>query len=59
MKIQIEIDEKTLRRLVMEHVSATMGSVVLTDKDVLIEVRSVNKSEWEVAAFRARADKTV
>lgn len=60
MKIQIELDEKGLRALVLRHLSEKLN-VELSEDDIVIEVRSKQnyKSEWERAAFRARVDKTL
>lgn len=60
-KLYIEIDEKTLRRLVINHLKELMCDIALTVEDVVIEVKNKNnyKSEWESAAFRARIDKSL
>lgn len=57
ISIKIEIDEKTLRRLVREHLTNVVG-VPLSDTEIDIQVRSKQnyKSEWEAAAFRAVVD---
>ncbi len=59
MNIQIELTEKELRELVFNHLEAVLGDVRLEETDVLIEVKSKQnyKSEWEIAAFRARVNK--
>ena len=61
LKIQIEIDERTLRQLVLNYLSNKLGDVPLNVDDVKIETKSTQnyKSEWEQAAFRARVDKTI
>ena len=53
-KITIEVDEKTLRQLVAAH----FEKYGISPDDVVIEVKSQQnyKSEWERAAFRARAE---
>ena len=58
-KLYIEIDESTLRKLVLDHLSAQLGCA-LSEKDVFIEVKSKQnyKSEWERAEFRARVERT-
>lgn len=57
-RIQIEIDEKTLRRLVVRYLSEQIGTE-LSDKDVLVETKSTQnyRAEWESALFRARIQK--
>jgi hypothetical protein len=58
MKIQIEINEADLRRLVADKIGETMGAPISPD-DILIEVKSKQnyRAEWEKAEFRARVDK--
>lgn len=55
MKINIEIDESELRRLVFEHIRSKLGDAKINPKHVKIQVKSKQnyKSEWEEAAFRA------
>lgn len=59
--IQIEIDETTLRSIVLDYVQRMFRSDDITDKDIHIETKSKQnyKSEWESAAFRAKVDKHV
>ena len=59
-KIEIEIDEETLRRLVMNFLSTMVGES-LKESDINIEVKSTQnyKSEWETARFRARVRRNV
>lgn len=59
-KVQIEIDEATLKRLVHQYLERQVG-VSLEEKDIVIETKSKQnyKSEWESAAFRARVDKYI
>jgi hypothetical protein len=59
MKLSTEIDESTLRKLVLQHMREKLGAVSLDEKDVVIEVKSKQnyRSEWELAAFRARVEK--
>ena len=58
-KINIEVDETTLRRLVLHYLAEQLGDAGLTEKDITIEVKSKQnyKSDWEIAAFRARVEK--
>lgn len=60
MKLNIEIDEHELRKLVLAHVQEKLGEVKLSADDIKIEVKSTQnfRSEWEPAAFRARVEKT-
>lgn len=59
MKLNIEIDENELKRLVFNHLQEKLGEVPLLMTDIQIEVKSQQnyKSEWEKAAFRARVEK--
>ena len=61
MRVSIEVDEATLRHLVREHITRTLGEVSLQPEDISIEVKSKQnyRSEWESAAFRARVQKDV
>ncbi len=60
IKIQIKVDERTLRNLVRQYLERQMGTE-LEDEDICIETKSEQnyKSEWETAAFRAKVDKTI
>jgi hypothetical protein len=53
--INIELDEKLLRQLVINHLREQLGSISLKEEDVSIQVKSKQnyKSEWEEAAFKA------
>lgn len=55
MKMRVEIDEKTLRELIEEHLRKQLGSVNFEAAQILIEVKSKQnyRSEWESSAFRA------
>ncbi len=59
MKIRIEIDEDALKQLVLAHLSAQLGDLVLDEECIRIEVKSKQnyRSEWETAAFRAVYEK--
>jgi hypothetical protein len=61
MKIHIEFDETTLRKLLYDHICQTLGTVEIEEKDITIEVKaSMNyRSEWEKGQFRAIVDKVV
>jgi hypothetical protein len=57
MKIDIEIDENELRRLVLARIQQADARADITEKDVHIEVMTKNNyrvKEWENGAFRAR-----
>ena len=60
-QIKIEVDEATLKGLVVSHLMNMLGDVSLEMKDVTIETKSKQnyRSEWESAAFRAIVVKTV
>lgn len=61
-KLNYEIDEKALKQLVFNHFVVMFGdSAGLKLEDIKIEVKSKQnyKSEWEVANFRARIEKTI
>lgn len=55
MKINIEIDEKTLKSLVYDYIQGQLGGVSVDFDKIKIEVKSKQnyRSEWEVANFRA------
>ncbi len=59
MKIEVELTEYDLKRLVIDRLSATLN-VSLEESDIIIETKSKQnyKSEWETAAFRARVVRT-
>lgn len=57
-RINVEIDEVTLKGLVVSYLMDQLGNINLQPQDVVIEVKSKcnYKSEWEHASFRARID---
>jgi len=59
-KIEIEVDEKTLRKLVINYLEEQIGTA-LSPEDVRIETKSRQnyRSEWESAAFRARVERVL
>ena len=59
-KVDIEIDEKTLKGLVLDYVTTLIGSDFCED-DVRIQVKSRQnyRSEWETADFRAVIHRTI
>ena len=59
VKFDIEIDEETLKRLVLNYLMENTGNDDLKIEDVKILVRSKQnfKSEWEVAHFKASLNK--
>ena len=54
MKIQVELSESDLKRLIMEEIHRRLGDA-FDEAKVVIEVKSKQnyKSEWEAAHFRA------
>lgn len=58
VKINIEIDEQELRRLITDHLSSLTG-FCLSSEDVTILVKSKQnyKAEWEPAIFKATVNK--
>jgi predicted component of type VI protein secretion system len=58
MKLDVELTEEDLKKLVIRHLEKILNCELSID-DVKIEVKSKQnyKSEWEVAAFRARVVK--
>jgi len=54
MKIQIELTESDLRKLVLDHLREKINAD-LEEKDVKIETKSAQnyRAEWETAKFRA------
>lgn len=61
MAVNIEVDEETLRALVIKHLQTVCEGLAIDNNDITIEVKSKNnfKSEWETAAYRARVQKRV
>jgi hypothetical protein len=60
MKIDVEIDEAELRRLVVARLRELMPNAGINTEDVKIEVMTKNNyrvKEWENGAFRARVHK--
>ena len=55
MYIKIEIDEKTLKGLVYDHLRNQLGDMPMNIDKIQIQVKSKQnyKSEWETAAFKA------
>ncbi len=55
MRINIEIGEEELKKLIIQEIKDKLGSVVLDTSKVKIMVKSKQnyKSEWEPAAFKA------
>jgi sulfur carrier protein ThiS len=61
MKIDITIDEKTMRALVARHLADVLGEIRFRPEDVVIEVKSKQnyRAEWETAEFRAKFTRDV
>lgn len=60
MKIEIEIDEAELRRMVVARLSELMPGADINTEDVKIEVMSKQNyrvKEWENGAFRAKVSR--
>jgi hypothetical protein len=59
MRIQIEIGEDDLKRLIVDSLSDELQTQIAIG-DVKIEVKSKQnyRSEWETASFRATINKT-
>lgn len=60
MRIQVELTETDLRRLVLEALCERFPD--LTPEDIRIEVKTSKNyktAEWEDGLFRARLDKTL
>jgi hypothetical protein len=58
--LNIEIDERKVRELVVKYLSEKLGDLTLTEKDVEFEVKTKENyraTEWENGAFRARITK--
>jgi len=56
MKINIEINEKQVKTLILEHLRNKLGpDIMIAEKDIQIQVKSKQnyKSEWEIAHFKA------
>lgn len=62
MRLNIEIDEHELRKILLEYLRSTVTpGVDLTEQHIYIETKSKQncRSEWEPAAFRARVSRLV
>lgn len=61
MHIKIELNERTLKNLILKDLQSKMGDVNIKPDDIHIEVKSKQnyKAEWESAAFRATVDKVI
>lgn len=58
-KISVEVDEKTLRRLVLDHLNQMFNGTI-GPEDVKIKVRSKQNfrdKEWEDGEFKATIEK--
>jgi hypothetical protein len=55
MKINIEIDEQTIKQLILDYIQDKLGNIPIASADVSIMVKSKQnyKSTWEVADFKA------
>lgn len=56
MKLDIEINERVLKQLVLEHIKSKLGdNLEIGLDDIKIETKSKQnyRSEWEESAFRA------
>jgi len=60
-KINIEIDETGLKRLILEYLCEKLNDTNIQSKDIEILTKSVQnfKAEWEKAAFKATYCKTI
>ncbi len=61
MKIKVEVDTETLKRLAIEHIRSKFD-VPIDEKDIVIEVRSkqnYRQKEWERGEFRAVLEKNI
>jgi len=56
MKVEIELTEEDVKKLVLAEIQRKSGDINLKLEDIKIEVKSKQnyKSEWEPADFRAR-----
>lgn len=60
MKIHIEVDTDTLRKLVLDYLHEKLTGIEFTEQDVQIQVQSKQNyrvHEWENGLFRAIVDK--
>jgi hypothetical protein len=55
MKINIEVTEKQMQRLILEYIQNTIPNIQVQLSDILIMVKSKQnyKAEWEKADYRA------
>jgi len=61
MKIDIEIDEKRLRELVINEIESRLGDIPFDKVDIKIMVKTKQnyKAEWENGEFKATYSKTI
>lgn len=61
MTIDMEIDESTVRKIILEYLHEKLGFTTIQKDDITIEVKSKQnyRSEWEQAAFKAKIHKIV
>ncbi len=64
MKIKVEVDTETLKRLAIDHIlnKFQTGNVEINPADIVIEVRSKQNyrvQEWEKGEFRAVLEKDI
>lgn len=54
--LKFEIDEQTIKRILVSYIQSKLGDVKVDENDVKIEVKSKQnyRSEWETSAFRAQ-----
>lgn len=55
MNIKIELTEKDIKKLIVEHIRSVMGDVSIDENFIGIHVKSKQnyKAEWETADIRA------
>ena len=59
LRYKLEIDERTLRELVIDYIKTELSLPELTERDVNILVKSTRSSQWEQAEFKATVEKVV
>jgi hypothetical protein len=64
MKIKVEVDTETLKRLAIDHILSKFqaGDVEISPNDIIIQVKSkqnFREREWETGEFRAVLEKDI
>lgn len=61
MKIQIEMSEEDVKKLVLEHLRTTLNNyeITLSDVNIMVKTKHNFRSEWENGNFKATINKNI